>query len=49
MNDETLVNENHIMINSSWSERDEDINDIRPKNQGEGTQLLSFLFSFNVF
>ena len=36
MNDETLVDADHIIINSSWSEGDEDVNDIRPKNQGEG-------------
>ena len=36
MNDETLVNEDHITINNSWSRGTEDVNDIRPKNQGEG-------------
>ena len=39
MNDETLVNDDHIIINSSWSEGDEDVNDIRPKNQGIGVYL----------
>ena len=40
MNDETLVNPDHITINSSWSEGDEDVNDIRPKNQGEGKNMI---------
>ena len=40
MNDETLVNPDHITINNSWSEGDEDVNDIRPTNQGEGKNMI---------
>ena len=39
MNDETLVSEDHITINNSWSRGTEDVNDIRPKNQGQGDNL----------
>ena len=47
MNDETLVDEDHIIINNSWSRGTEDVNDIRPKNQGQGDNL-SFLVLDNV-
>ena len=41
MNDESLVNDDHIMINSSSSQGNEDVNDIRPKNQGQGDTVTS--------
>ena len=46
MNDETLVNEDHITINNSWSRGTEDVTDIRPKNQGDG-KLTVLLYSIN--
>ena len=41
MNDETLVTDDHITINSSTSEGNENVNDIRPANKGEGDTTLS--------
>ena len=41
MDDETLVSGDHITINSTWSDGTEDVNDIRPKNQGEGKKIAS--------
>ena len=40
MNDESLITEEHITINSSWSDGQEDVNDLRPKNQGDGTVIF---------
>ena len=48
MNDETLVNPDHITINNSWSEGDENVNDIRPKNQGEGSHINIICIQINT-
>ena len=49
MNDETLVNPSHISVNSTYQVySDDEVNQIRPKNKGEGTlnvfQLICFAF-----
>ena len=43
MNDETLVSGDHITMNSTWSDGTEDVNDIRPRNQGEGMIIVAYL------
>ena len=49
MNDETLVNPSHISVNSTYQAYgDNEVNQIRPKNKGEGTlhvfQFICFVF-----
>ena len=47
MNDETLVNSSHISVNSTYQTYgDKDVNQVRPKNKGEGT---SYVFSKSLF
>ena len=43
MNDETLVDPSHISVNSTYQTYgDKDVNQVRPKNKGQGT---SYVFS----
>ena len=44
MNDETLVNSSHISVNSTYQKyEDNDVDKIRPKNKGQGTQKALYL------
>ena len=43
MNDETIVDPSHISVNSTYQTyEDNDVNQVRPKNKGEGTSYLCF-------
>ena len=38
MNDETLIDPSHISVNSTYQAyEDDDVNQVRPKNKGQGT------------
>ena len=41
MNDDTLVDPNHVSVNSTYQTyEDDDVNQIRPKKKGEGTSYI---------
>ena len=43
MNDETLVDPSHISVNSTYQAyEDDDVNQVRPKNKGQGTSYNFF-------
>ena len=49
MNDETLVNSSQISVNSTYQKYEgNDVDKIRPKNQGQGTKknFSTWLFNF---
>ena len=43
MNDDTLVDPSHISVISTYQTyEDDDVNQIRPKNKGEGTSYIFY-------